>query len=202
MTRHIARFGADAILVTEPGQSGARLLAACRDLPGVIEATAGADSVLLTFATWEQARTAIPGARTAAVPDEATATGASVDIMVRYDGIDLPEVADGLSLSTDAVIARHVAGDYRVAFCGFAPGFAYLAGLDPVLRLPRLPSPRARVPAGSVAIADTWCGIYPRATPGGWRILGTTDAVLFDPGREPPALLTTGTRVRFLRAAQ
>lgn len=199
MTRQLARFGVDAILVTEPGVPGARLLAACRAVPGVIEAVAGADSVLLTFADWEHASNAIAAIASAQLPDPGQEAGPVVQVRVRYDGLDLPEVAASLGLGIDDVIAMHMAGEYQVAFCGFAPGFAYLTGLHPSLRLPRLASPRPRVPAGSVAMADAYCGIYPRSTPGGWHILGTTDAVLFDPQRDQPALLTAGTRVRFVR---
>jgi KipI family sensor histidine kinase inhibitor len=84
-----------------------------------------------------------------------------------------------------------------VGFCGFAPGFAYLTGLDPALHLPRLATPRTAVPAGAVGIAGEFSGVYPRSSPGGWRLLGTTSAVVWDPQREPPALLVPGTRVRF-----
>ena len=87
---------------------------------------------------------------------------------------------------------------YTVACLGFSRGFPYLEGLDPALHLPRRDSPRARVPAGSVAIAAELTGIYPRATPGGWHLVGTTDAVLFDESAEPPALLAPGDRVRFV----
>ncbi len=94
------------------------------------------------------------------------------------------------------MIRRHSAAEYTVQFCGFAPGFGYLSGLDPALRLPRLASPRPAVPAGSVAIAGEFTGVYPRSSPGGWLLLGHTDAVLFDLDRRPPALLRPGTAVR------
>ena len=96
------------------------------------------------------------------------------------------------------VVRRLVETPLHVAFCGFSPGFAYLAGLPPELAVPRLETPRHRVPAGSVALADTYAGIYPTASPGGWRLVGRTDAVLFDPDRDPPALLTPSTRVRLV----
>ena len=95
------------------------------------------------------------------------------------------------------MVARHTGALYTVAFGGFMPGFAYLVGLDPLLRVPRLDSPRERVPAGSVAIADEFSAVYPAATPGGWRLLGRCDVELFDVDRETPALLQPGTRVRF-----
>lgn len=143
---------------------------------------------------WVGQRLATPGE----LPDEPMAGQAAVvEIAVRYDGADLEGVAELLGESREAVIARHSAPEYRVLFCGFSPGFAYLIGGDPMLRLPRLASPRPQVPAGSVAIAAEFTGIYPRSSPGGWRLLGQTDAVLFDAGRERPALLPPGTSVRF-----
>jgi 5-oxoprolinase (ATP-hydrolysing) subunit B len=121
---------------------------------------------------------------------------AAVELTVRYDGADLESVAERCGLTVPEVIRRHCAPDYTVQFCGFAPGFGYLSGLDPALRLPRLASPRAAVPAGSVAIAGEFTGVYPRSSPGGWLLLGHTDAVLFDLDRQPPALLRPGTPVR------
>ncbi len=120
------------------------------------------------------------------------------EIGVRYDGEDLEEVAERAGLAVEDVVARHAAPLYTVACLGFSRGFPYLEGLDPALHLPRRDSPRARVPAGSVAVAADMAGIYPRATPGGWHLLGTTDAVLFDESAEPPALLAPGDRVRFV----
>jgi 5-oxoprolinase (ATP-hydrolysing) subunit B len=132
-------------------------------------------------------------------PAEAARTsGDVVEIPCRYDGPDLAEVAAATGLSVTEVIARHSATTYEAAFTGFAPGFAYLSGLDPVLRLARRSSPRPRVPPGSVAIADGYSAVYPRASPGGWHLLGSTDAVIFDAAREPAALIVPGTRVRFV----
>lgn len=128
---------------------------------------------------------------------EVGAPGVLVTIGVHYDGPDLRLVAETSGLSPDEVISAHSGVEYRVAFCGFAPGFGYLTGLPDVLRQPRLDQPRTRVPAGSVAIADEFTSIYPLASPGGWRLIGRTDEVLFDPRREPPALLAPGDRVRF-----
>lgn len=119
------------------------------------------------------------------------------EIAVRYDGEDLQEVARLAGTGIAEVIERHCAPHYTVAFLGFAPGFPYLSGLDPKLQVPRLKSPRIRVAAGSVAIAGEFAGIYPQATPGGWRLLGHTDAVLFDVGRPQPALLMPGDTLRF-----
>lgn len=130
------------------------------------------------------------------VADEAP-EGPLVTIEVTYDGEDLDDVAALAGCSREEVVHRHTAGEYVADFVGFAPGFAYLSGLDPQLHVPRLPDPRPQVPAGSVAIAGPYAAVYPRASPGGWRLLGRTDAVLWDSGREPPALLPPGTRVRF-----
>ncbi len=131
-------------------------------------------------------------------PLPASDSSASVEIPTRYDGPDLPDVAAATGLDVAEVVRRHSEVTYQAAFAGFAPGFAYLSGLDPVLRLPRRSSPRPRVPPGSVAIADAFSAIYPRPSPGGWHLLGSTDADVFDPSREPPALISPGTRVRFV----
>ena len=116
------------------------------------------------------------------------------------DGPDLDAVAMECGLSVDRVIELHVATAYEVLFAGFAPGFAYLGELPAELRVPRLATPRTRVPAGSVAIAGAMAAIYPQASPGGWRLLGRTDARLFDPTAMHPALLRPGDRVRFVPA--
>ncbi|VVJ23109.1 Allophanate hydrolase 2 subunit 1 (EC [Amycolatopsis camponoti] len=120
-----------------------------------------------------------------------------VTLDVRYDGEDLSLIASDAGVSTDAVAELHTQAVYTVAFTGFAPGFGYLTGLPPELRQPRLESPRTRVPAGSVGIAGEFTGVYPRASPGGWRLLGHTSATLFDPHAAPPALFAPGDRVRF-----
>jgi KipI family sensor histidine kinase inhibitor len=120
-------------------------------------------------------------------------------VPVRYDGEDLGAVATALGISAEAVVNLHTELEYTVAFVGFSPGFPYLVAGEPsaLLELPRLAVPRTEVPAGSVAVAAGYCGVYPRASPGGWNLLGRTDVVLFDPGRERPALLEPGKRVRF-----
>jgi KipI family sensor histidine kinase inhibitor len=116
---------------------------------------------------------------------------------VVYDGPDLGAIAAETGLPRDEVIARHARGGYVVAFCGFAPGFGYLTGLDRQLHVPRLSEPRTRVPAGAVGIAGEFTGVYPRPSPGGWRLVGRTAARLWDVDREPPSLLVPGARVRF-----
>ncbi|MFJ4921801.1 5-oxoprolinase subunit PxpB [Streptomyces sp. NPDC088725] len=121
----------------------------------------------------------------------------SVELAVRYDGPDLPEVAALWGVSEEEVVRIHSAAEFRVAFCGFAPGFGYLTGLAERYAVPRRPSPRTSVPAGSVGLAGPYTGVYPRSSPGGWQLIGTTDAVLWDSARDPAALLGPGTRVRF-----
>jgi KipI family sensor histidine kinase inhibitor len=121
--------------------------------------------------------------------------GRLVEIPVRYGGSDADYVADRWGRAVADVLGSI---EFRVAFCGFAPGFGYLTGLPAEMAVPRLATPRPRVPAGSVALAGEYAGIYPTASPGGWRLVGHTDAVLFDVDRQPPALLTPGTRVRFV----
>jgi KipI family sensor histidine kinase inhibitor len=130
------------------------------------------------------------------LPDDDPAA-AVVELAVRYDGPDLITVAEATGMDVAEVVRRHCAATYRAAFTGFAPGFAYLTGLDPRLQLPRRDSPRPAVPPGSVAIADTYSAVYPRASPGGWHLLGSTDALIFDPDRASPALISPGTYVRF-----
>lgn len=123
-----------------------------------------------------------------------------VRIPVRYDGDDLDEVARLTGLTPRAVAARHQAGTYTAAFSGFAPGFAYLTGLDPALRVPRRATPRTRVPPGSVALAAEFTAVYPRRSPGGWHVIGHTDLTVWDLDRDPPMTLVPGSRVRFVQA--
>lgn len=131
-------------------------------------------------------------------PAAGPASGQLLDVPVLFDGPDLAFVASRWSVPASGVVERLCATQLRVAFCGFSPGFGYLTGLPSGFEVPRLDSPRPRVPAGSVGLAGPYVGIYPTASPGGWRLVGRTDLVLFDPDRDPPALLTPGTRVRLV----
>ncbi|MBX9268950.1 5-oxoprolinase subunit PxpB [Chromobacterium violaceum] len=152
-----------------------------------------------------------PGANAAALPSRLrklwqltegiVEDGRVVDIPVSYGGRhgpDLEAVARHCGLTPDEVVSRHAAGRYTVFFLGFQPGFAYLGGLDPALSAPRRATPRQKVPAGSVAIGGSQTGIYPTASPGGWQIIGRSDAALFDPSRQPPCPLRPGDIVRFV----
>jgi KipI family sensor histidine kinase inhibitor len=184
--------------------SAAQVAAAIRaaGLPGVRDVIPGAATVLVTVGpgNWD---TADLSSRLTGLPltrDTATAVAVApvVEIAVRYDGPDLADVAALTGLPVSEVIARHAAAKYRVGWLGFMPGFGYLTGLDPELsRVPRLDTPRVSVPAGSVAIAGGLAAVYPGTSPGGWRLLGRTDARLWNPQRSPPAVFAPGTRVRF-----
>ncbi len=173
------------------------LRAALSAEPGVLDAVAGASTVLAVFA--DGAREAVR----AALGREVTATDqgdeAVVTVPVVYDGDDLDEVAAEVGLTSDEVVALHSGADYIVRFCGFSPGFAYLDGLPEQLRVPRRAEPRTAVPAGAVGVAGEFTGVYPRRSPGGWRLLGRTDVTLWDATQASPALLVPGTRVRFER---
>ncbi|MGH9106749.1 MAG: 5-oxoprolinase subunit B family protein [Acidimicrobiales bacterium] len=128
--------------------------------------------------------------------------GDLVECPTVYDGPDLELVARHWGMSPREVVGIHTSTEFCVAFCGFAPGFAYLVGLPPTLAaVPRRPSPRPEVPAGTVALAGEHSAIYPRASPGGWQLIGRTELVLWDPARQPPALLSPGARARFVEVA-
>ena len=133
----------------------------------------------------------------AAVPPDAPL----VEVQTVYDGPDLETVARHWDVTTREVVDLHTSTEMVVAFCGFAPGFAYCTAPDVSRQVPRLAEPRTRVPAGSVAMADVFTGVYPTASPGGWQLVGRTDLVLWDETREQPATLAPGTRVRFVEVS-
>lgn len=174
------------------------------DLLGVLDIVPASRTVLLKLAGpryREPTRQRLHKLRIDRVAvDDATAPidqRADVQIDVVYDGADLEEVARLTGLTPDEVVAAHTAAPLRVGFGGFAPGFAYIIGGDERLRVPRRAEPRTRVPAGSVGLAGEFSGVYPRESPGGWQLIGRTDAVLWDVDRDPPALLTPGMWVQF-----
>jgi KipI family sensor histidine kinase inhibitor len=197
------RPAGERAVVLDCGRQAAGTAAAVRELAErlgirISDIVPGAETVLVIAANpvdLQRFLNALPELGPAPTP---TGSHAAVEIPTRYDGPDLPGVAEATGLDVAEVVARHSEAEYEAAFTGFAPGFAYLSGLDPALRLPRRSSPRSRVPPGSIAIADAFSAIYPRASPGGWHLLGSTVAVIFDPSREPPALISPGTRVRFI----
>lgn len=123
-----------------------------------------------------------------------------LDVPVTYDGEDLAEVGRLTGLGARGVVEAHIAQEWTVAFCGFAPGFGYLVGADDRLTVPRRRVPRTKVPARSVALAGEFTGVYPRESPGGWQLIGRTTVQPWDLERDPPALLVPGTRVRFVEA--
>jgi KipI family sensor histidine kinase inhibitor len=169
--------------------------------PGVVDLVPAARTLLVTYDAAPSYGRIVDWVRGRQVaPATAADRGEPVGLVVTYDGADLAEVARHTGLAAAEVVRRHQLGDYVTAFSGFSPGFAYLVGGDPALRVPRRDTPRTRVPAGSVALAGEFTGVYPRAGPGGWQLIGRTDAVLWDLSREPPALLAPGTRVRFTAA--
>src|SRR5271157_2961170 len=172
-------------------------------LPGVLDIVPASRTVLLKLdgprhlsAVRHRLRTlrVTPNAVATAPPEEPTV----IDVV--YDGADLAEVADRTTLTTAQVINAHTATPWQVGFSGVAPGFAYLVGGDPRLAVPQRTEPRSSVPAGAVGLAGEFTGIYPRRSPGGWQLIGHTDAVLWDLDRPNPALLTPGMWVQF-RAA-
>jgi KipI family sensor histidine kinase inhibitor len=123
-----------------------------------------------------------------------------LEIPVTYDGPDLADVARLTGLGEREVVEAHTGSTWRVAFGGFAPGFGYLVGGDPRLEVPRREESRTTVPAGAVGLAGTFSGVYPRESPGGWQLIGTTSAPMWDLDRDPPALLVPGAVVRFTEA--
>lgn len=164
---------------------------------GLVDVVPGAASVLVCFAGPAQALASLDGLRSLRPVEAALASQTEVVLPTVYDGADLDAVAAATGCSVAGLVSRHSTGSYLVAVTGFTPGFGYLSGLDPVLHLPRRADPRTVVPAGSVAIADRWTGVYPAASPGGWHLLGRTAAVMWNLDRDPPALLQPGVRVRF-----
>lgn len=206
MTRRLLPSGEAALLVECDDLDEVLALhdaLAAERRPGVVELVPAARTVLVavdpavlpleSLETWLR-RVRVEGAG----PADAIAPGEAV-VPVVYDGDDLDETAELLGVSPETLVARHLAASWRVAFGGFAPGFGYLVSDDWPFDVPRLGAPRARVPAGAVALAGGFAGIYPRQSPGGWRLIGRTDAVLWDAARAEPAMLAPGRLVRFER---
>ena len=170
---------------------------------GALDIVPGARTVLVTASTRDRLAR-IREALGALTPHSAAGGEARdpVEIPTVYDGPDLDEVSRLTGLSHEEIIAAHTGRPWTVAFGGFAPGFAYLTDGDRRLAVPRRADPRTAVPAGSVGLAGTFSGAYPRESPGGWQLIGRTDAILFDLDRDPPALLHPGDRVRFVEVGR
>jgi KipI family sensor histidine kinase inhibitor len=174
--------------------------AALRDraLPGVADVVPAARTVLVV-ADGDLAELRAALERLPWRPGRA-GTGERVELPVHYDGADLAAVAELLGTDPDGVVAAHTGREWTVAFCGFAPGFGYCVPVRGPEQwdVPRLATPRTRVPAGSVGLAGGFTGVYPSASPGGWQLVGRTDVAVFDLSRDPAALLRPGVRVRFV----
>lgn len=202
MNMRVLPVGDDALLVeVESGEEAEALHAELlrRRAAGLLDAreiVPAARTVLLDGLT-DPGRTASEIA-TADVPPAPVREEDVVEIPTRYNGPDLAEVAAHWGVAVDEVARIHSAVLFRVAFGGFAPGFGYLTGLPARYDVPRRDAPRTAVPAGSVGLAGPYTGVYPRSSPGGWQLIGSTDVVLWDHARVPAALLSPGTRVRFV----
>ncbi len=199
MNRRLLPYGERAVLLECADLADTQAVRAAlteRRWPEIDEIVPGAQTVLLRLRTplgphrrRELAELDAPGLD--------LTTTAPIEIEVHYDGEDIDEVASRLDLEPADVVARHTGQLWTVAFCGFAPGFAYLHGESDRLAVPRRDTPRRAVPAGAVGLADRWSGIYPRSGPGGWQLIGRTDATLWELDRDPPGLLQPGAVVRF-----
>lgn len=197
----LRRCGADAMLVEVDSLDevdAVRAALADADLPGLVELVPAARTVLAAFQPGSGGLTRLkPLLDTVDLSKRVRTESREVVVPVHYNGPDLELVAETAGTDVDGVIAMHTGAEYKVAFSGFAPGFGYLVGLPTQLQQPRLENPRKRVEPGSVAIAGEFTGVYPTASPGGWRLIGHTDVILFDSRREPAALLAPGNVVRF-----
>jgi KipI family sensor histidine kinase inhibitor len=196
--------GSTAVLVElEDLDAVLALYAALAEQPpdGVVDMVPAARTVLLVTDPARTSLSAVADAvrRTTPRPD-ARPGGEVVELPVRYDGEDLEELAGLLDLTPQELVHRHTGAEWTVAFAGFAPGFGYLTQPGGQWEVPRRSTPRTRVPPGSVALAGEFSGVYPRESPGGWQLIGRTDVAVFDPDRDPPALLRPGIRVRFVEA--
>ncbi len=163
--------------------------------PTLLDVVPAAETVLLDGV--EDPRAVERDIRSWTIAPAGTGTGAVIEIRCRYDGPDLTAVAAQWGVTAAEAAAIHASLEHEVAFLGFAPGFAYLAGLGPDREVARRDTPRPALPAGRVALGGRYTGVYPRVSPGGWQLIGHTEAALWEPGRTPPALLQAGDRVRF-----
>jgi KipI family sensor histidine kinase inhibitor len=198
-------YGDAGLLVELPGLDEVLGLHAALEQdppPGVVDLVPAMRTLLVridpTETTLADLRSAI-AAREPRAPDDRDA--GTVEIPVVYDGEDLEEVGELTGLGPQGVIDAHTGQRWTVAFAGFAPGFGYLVGEDGRLHVARRRDPRTKVPTGAVGLADRFSGVYPRESPGGWQLIGRTELAMWDLDRDPPALLTPGTEVRFVEAS-
>jgi KipI family sensor histidine kinase inhibitor len=202
MSIRFLRCGREAVLAEVADLSSAMALyAALRDaaLPGVVDLVPAARTVLIRLDPSATSPDAVRSAvASLSVSGAAVSDAGVVTIPVHYDGPDLSDVAEQVGVPAEEIVKMHTAGEWTVAFTGFAPGFGYLIGGDARLSVPRRASPRTRIPAGSVALAGEYSGVYPNESPGGWQLIGRTDTPMWDLDRDPPALLMPGVRVRFV----
>ena len=200
----VVRFGTGVDAVTSRAVAAATAALTAAALPGVVDVAPTFNTVAVVFDPHQADPRALSGAILADLQNLNSGDptpGTLVEIPVAYggdDGPDLATVAAHAGLDSDEVVRLHTTADHVVGMIGFAPGFPYLLGLPAALSIPRRPTPRTSVPAGSVAIAEHQTGIYPRSSPGGWHVIGRTPRAMFDPHRDPPALLRAGDRVRFV----
>lgn len=212
LDRRLVRAAGDrALLVTPPSTvQVSAVVAAVNDnrLDGVLDVLPAAETVLVTLSAPDAAahvRAQLVQLLCAIDTSADVSRGTSADppddpvrIPVRYDGVDLLEVAGLLEMSVVELVEAHTGVLWRCAFVGFAPGFGYLECGDSRLAVPRRTEPRTAIPVGAVALAGGYSGVYPRASPGGWQLIGHTDAPMWDPERDPPALVRAGATVRFV----
>ena len=170
-------------------------------IKGIVEQVPAARTLLITFQPEIVSRQRLMEWLAGCDLDQGSITATRrLEVPVHYEGEDLEHVAQLLGISRQEVIRRHTQGTYHVAFSGFAPGFAYLSSDDTLLNVPRRSEPRTRIPPGAVALAGAFSGIYPKASPGGWQIIGHTSLNMWDLDRTPPALLQPGDQVQFVDA--
>jgi KipI family sensor histidine kinase inhibitor len=204
----VTPLGDSALTISWPGESSRNTHRWVRSVAAKVEELIEVRDLVVSFTTlsiyydplqvdYQTFSRQVQGILKRAPDDPSTEAGREFTIPVRYDGADLEDVAQRTGLTPDEVVARHCGRWYDVYLVGFAPGWAYLGELDSALVLPRRPTPRKRVPAGSVAIAGRQTGVYPFDLPGGWHLIGRTDRRMFDQTLAEPALLRPGDRVRF-----
>ena len=211
MKPRVVPFGEGALLVELGNEFQENVVAWARGIAGHWETILGLGPAVPAYASvvlrFDPLR--IEGAQAEKFAAELLARGESVEVATTtprrlveipttYDGPDLAETAERSHLSVDELVALHAERDYTAYFLGFMPGFAYCGRLDPKISSSRLERPRERVPAGSVAIADGQTGVYPFASPGGWRLIGRTETRMFDPSAAEPVAIHAGDRVRFV----